>query len=350
MPCAGEDLLMRERLNFWRRARKAHEAGRYAEAIAAYREALACAARDERTMEQDVGRADIQAALIQCRLDWLAALKAKYPTPNLVHMDKGGIAWHFFPRPENLRRMTRPILFTDLRLDVESYFGRWLAVRGVYAGAAEYHCPLAAAVQLAPEKHPELAVVAYTSAARALHQEMAASRKDDLYLRDLLREGAPYPYDEAAAALESAAVGSEIICYGRLLKRNEAIPPYVFEVWAVEAVPDPDAARLAECLKKTLRCDFEETPLAKALEFIEMVSQVHCEFEGGETPEVSLNLSIAGMPAGAVVDKIAAELGLKWTRRGANVLFVKRDLTPAEATLQRQVLRLATDTKADKNK
>jgi len=58
-----------------------------------------------------------------------------------------------------------------------------------------------------------------------------------------------------------------------------------------------------------------------------------------------LNLSAeAGLPAVDVIDKIAAECGLQWTRKGASVLM-KKELAAPEQGLQNQVRRLASDQK-----
>jgi len=343
----AEDRLMTERGELWRKAEKARAAKQWPEAIRAYQGAYARATREEPAAPLDAGRKAIRDALRACRREQMEAQAAKLPTGAFALPDRKSLSAPVFPRPADLRAATRPIPFDLLRIDAESLVHRWLAVRGVCAGPAAGADPAALAIRLDPEDHPEIAVVAYTPEARAEHEKaLLAKNRKDAYLESLLRPAGGYAYERMAKDFAALAPGAETVCYGRLLKRSERVPTWIFEVWAVDATQDPEAVMLAEGLKRPLRCALNDTPFAAAAEYLTLITRAPIEYEGGQAPEIRLTLTDEeGRPAVAFLDRLAAESGLKWTRRGGAILF-KKTLDPAETTLQAQVKRLVTDTEA----
>jgi len=336
----AEDSLRRERLAVWRRANDELLGKRYGRAILGYCEALACTVHDDPQVEGDVGRAQIRQRILETRKLYFEDLRQHLKTGTLLDTDPGGISWHYSPRPENLRRQSWSISMQDLQLETERYVARWLAVHGTLQAFSAWDTPAARAIEIAPGGHPDIAVAAYAPAAGKIHAQVLASRpKGDVYLEELI---ASYPYEGISSAAGLLAVGREVVCYGRLRKRETLLPQYVLEIWAVESVQDPQAVHLADCLKRQLSCAFEETPLADVLAHIEMLSQARVEFSDGKVPDVPITLSLSEEPAGLALSRIAKELGLQWTRRNACVLM-KKDLTDEETLLQNQVMRLATD-------
>jgi tetratricopeptide (TPR) repeat protein len=336
----AEDELREKRLYHWREGKREEAENNLSEAIRHYRRALIRCVREKPQFEGDVAKEEIQQALIACRINYLNRLAPSKTKAGLLESDPGGINWHFYFRPKNLRSQSWGMSLEQLRVDLELLDGRWIALSGVYQSLSEHNEERVRAVTLCEGGHPELAVAAYGETAKVIHKNLLsrASGRDD-YHTELLDK---YPYGEAEKQFSALAPGDKVVCYGRLRVREKLMPRFIFEVWSVEVFSDPDAVKLAEMLKKPMRCDFAETPLEKALEFIRMITGVEMEFEQGETPELAVTLGSDGRSTGAIVSKLARECGLEWTRNGCKVLM-KKKLDEREELLRKQVIRLATD-------
>lgn len=333
----AEDRLREERLKLWKRAEEAFAEARYRSAITLYANTLDRTVRDEPPIPGDVGRSHLIDQLLVARARYVESLRKDGRKADVVLTDKPRATWVLRTRPANLRSKADDMPLLTLRIELGHHVGRWLAVKGTYQGRSQWDQPNAIAMQIGESAHPELGVVVYTSSAQ--HKTLLERRRNDAYLEELL---AKYPYEDLAAEAGALVKGQELVCYGRLRHREQFVPPYVLEVWAFEAVTEPEARTLAENLKKPLRCRFNETPLEAVLEFVNMVTSAEVEFATGNPPEVPITLSVDGRPTGYVVSKIAEECGLQWTRKGSKVLM-KKSLTDTETALRDQVIRLASD-------
>ncbi len=333
----AEDLLRAGRLKYYRDACTAQKKAKYRDAIRACKQAFARTVLDKTELEGDISRAAIARKLFDCREMYMDAMRERGCRPDLIAEDRPRRAWVHRPRPADLRRRAGDVTFGDLRIDLDRYAGRWLAVKGRYFPRAKWSAPGLKTIRLAEKPHPEVAVVAYMS--KAPHSELLEQYGKDGYLEELL---ADYPYRVLGNELTTVTPGGELVCYGRLRYRTQFVPQYVLEVWAIEAVSDPQAATLATHLKKPLRCQFTDTPLPAVLEFIDLVTQTKVKFEDGKIPEISITISVTDKPTGHVIGAVSRAAGLKWTRRGEHVLM-KKDLTEREEALRAQIIRLATD-------
>ncbi|MBN2711414.1 MAG: hypothetical protein JXR97_03135 [Planctomycetes bacterium] len=332
----AEDKLREGRLSEWKKGKKFAEDKRYYEAISSYVSALDQTVKEEPDVPGDIGRTEIIDNIIKVRAEYVNSLGGKNTANDLIATDKPVISWVYRERPSNLRANSIDISMRDLRVYLDHYIGMWLAVKGEYNGKSKWTQPAATAVKLSADGHPEVAVVTYNSDAR--HRDMLARTKH-AYLEELI---AKYPYGTMSEQISALTPGTECVFYGRLRKRKTLVPQFVFEVWAIESVTDPDAAELAANLKKPLRCEFSETNLSTVLDFVTMVTQAEIEFESGEVPDITVNLSVSGKPAGYVVGQLAKSCGLKWTRKGKKVLM-KRSLDEREEAMMKQVIILASD-------
>ncbi len=336
----AEDKLRRERMYAWKRANEELENKRYQRAIIGYCNTLYRTVRDEPEMGGDIGRNQVKKRILETRKAYFEWLRNQIKVAPIIETDPVGISWHYTPRPGNLRSRSWSVTIEQLRLETERYVARWLALRGTYQGPSQWDSGQVRAIRISAAGHPGIAVAAYLPAAKTIHQNMLASRsKGSAYLEELIRI---YPYTQMPANMDLLSPGNEVVCYGRLRKRERKLPQYVFEVWATEAVQDPQAVQLAEYLKIPLSCEFDETPLKAVLDHIAMLSQVKVKF-AGRVPDVPISLTLANKPTGYAIHKLARKLNLKWTREGAHVLM-KKELTPRDKLLLAQVRRLATDT------
>lgn len=338
-----EQRLLTERMALWKKGEEAGGKGQYARAVLFYLQTLYLTVRDNAVIDGDIGKNAIRSKILQARDTIYEQSKAKLKQGPLPDNDPGGICWQISSLPKNLRGRSTSVAMDDLRLDTERYVSRWLAVKGVFNGLSEWNSELATAIKLSAKPHPDIAVCGYNPATAAYHKKaLENSKGGNVYLQELVDK---YPYEKVDSVLKSLSPGAETVCYGRLRERRNLYPQYVFEVWAVEAVQDPEAAELAEKLKRPVGCEFANTPMTEALGLLEMLTQVKVEFEGGKAPDIELTLSLDKQPAGYAMGRIAKESGLEWTRKG-NAVYMKKELTDTEKLLKQQVLDLATDSGA----
>lgn len=333
----AEDRLRSGRIKFWKEAETAFEQKRWDRAIPLYIKALHRAVRDDPVFESDVGRTKISQQIFRSRVASLKRMEQRIARSDVLALDRPRMTWAYQVRPGNLRSRSVDISILEFRREMGQFAGNWLALRGVYHRKSRWNNAQAVCIELSKESHPELAVAAYKS--NSSHRNAMEQLGKSIYLEELLKS---YPYKSVADSMDGLVPMAEVVCFGRLRRRKNQVPPFVFEVWAVESNSDPEAIELAGMLKKSLRCRFDGSPMETVLNFINMVSGVEVTFESGEIPAIDVNLEVKGRPVGAVISRLAKNAGLTWTRKGTGVLM-KQKLTQQEEALYKQVVRLAND-------
>lgn len=333
----AEERLRQDRLDLLKRARTAFEEERFDHAVILFGRTLELTLREETLLDVDVGRRHLAERIRASRRALTERMKTSGCPVALQKSSPGHAGWIWQRRPPNLRGRAEDITFEELQVNLERNPGRWLAVRGAYRGHAEYETEDVLSLRLAEEPHPALGVAIYRKDEE--HRATLQERRKDAHLQELVDD---YPYEELPRQVTTLMPGQTLVCYGRLLRRSGFVPPFVLEVWALDAVAEPDAQRLAQALKKPLRCRFNGTSLAEVVDFVALVTGLSIQFEDEGAADIAIELVCDGKPTGYVVSRLAAASGLEWTRHGDAVLM-KRTLDRHEQAMRDQVIRLATD-------